>query len=101
MVEQCLLSTPTILIAPLALVWLVNHPDYRLPKQGHVVPYGTHDRAPAELSKENGNNGSDVEPIKNPTIPLALFLLHRFLIGRTKTFQKIRSMIGHEQSLMA
>jgi hypothetical protein len=26
MVEQCLLSMPTILIAPLALVWLVNNP---------------------------------------------------------------------------
>ena len=66
MVEQCLLSMPTILITPLALVWLVNHPDYHLLKQGHVVLYGTHDRAPAESSKENGNNGSDVEPIKKP-----------------------------------
>ncbi len=64
MVEQCLLNMPTILIAPLALVWLVNHLDYQLPKQGHVVLYGTHDRAPAESSKENGNNGSDVEPTK-------------------------------------
>jgi hypothetical protein len=27
-VGQALLSMPTILIAPLALVWLVNHPDY-------------------------------------------------------------------------
>ena len=33
MVQQCLLSLPTILIAPLALVWLVNHPDYRLPEK--------------------------------------------------------------------
>ncbi len=101
MVEQCPLSMPTILVAPLALVWLVNHPDYQLPKQGHVVLYGTHDRAPAESSKENGNNGSDVEPIKKPTIPLARFLRRRFLIGQTKTFQIIRSMIGLEQSLMA
>jgi hypothetical protein len=92
---------PTILIVPLALVWLVNHPDYQLPKQGHVVLYGTRDHAPAGSSKENGNNGSDVEPIKNPMIPLARFLLHRFLIGQTKSSQKIRSMIGHEQSLMA
>jgi hypothetical protein len=38
---------------------------------------------------------------KNPMIPLARFLLHRFLIGQTKSSQKIRSMIGHEQSLMA
>ncbi len=89
MVEQCLLSMPTILIAPLALVWLVNHPDYQLPKQGHVILYRTHDRAPAESSKENGNNGSDCEPIKNPTIPLARFLLRRFLIGQTKKFQII------------
>jgi hypothetical protein len=36
-VGQALLSMPTILIAPLALVWLINHPDYQLPKQGHVV----------------------------------------------------------------
>jgi hypothetical protein len=101
MVEQCLSSMPTILIAPLALVWLVNHPDYQLPKQGHVVLYGTHDRAPVESSKENGNNGSDVEPIKNPTIPLVRFLRRRSLIGQTKTFQISRSMIGCEQSLMA
>ena len=38
-VEQALLNMPTILIAPLALVWLVNHPDYQLPKQSHVVLY--------------------------------------------------------------
>jgi hypothetical protein len=38
-VGQALLSMSTILIAPLALVWLVNHPDYRLPRQGHVVLY--------------------------------------------------------------
>ncbi len=48
LVQQCLLSMPTILIAPLALVWLVNHPDYRLPEQGHVVLYGTPDRASTE-----------------------------------------------------
>jgi hypothetical protein len=71
MVEQCLLSMPTILIAPLALVWLVNHPDYQLPKQGHVVLYGTHDRAPTEVSKENGNNGSDIEPIKKYDDPIS------------------------------
>ncbi len=63
-VERCLLGMPTILIAPLALVWLVNHPDYQLPKQGHVVLYGTHDRAPAESSRENGNIGLNIEPIK-------------------------------------
>ncbi len=101
MVEQCLLSMPTILIAPLALVWLVNHPDYQLPKQGHVVLYGTYDRTPAESSKENGNNGSDVEPIKTPTIPLVRFLRRRFLISQTKAFQISRSMIGREQSFMA
>ncbi len=81
MVEQCLLSMPTILIAPLALVWLVNHPDYQLPKQSRVVLYGTHDRAPTEASKESGNDGSDIEPKKNPMIPLARSLHHRILIG--------------------
>jgi hypothetical protein len=59
-VQQCLLSMPTILIAPLALVWLVSHPDYQLPKQGHVVLYGTHDRVSTEESKENESVGSDV-----------------------------------------
>jgi hypothetical protein len=63
-VEQFLLSMPTILIASLSLVWLVNHPDYQLPKQGHVVLYGTHDRTSAEAPKENGNDGSDIEPIR-------------------------------------
>ncbi len=81
MVEQCLLSMPTILIAPLSLLWLVNHPDYQLPKQGHVVLYGTHDPASAEASKENGNDGSDIEPIKPPTIPLVRSLHPRALIG--------------------
>jgi hypothetical protein len=61
---------PTILIAPLALVWLVNHPDYQLPKQGHVVLYGTLDRASTEASKENGNDRSDIEPIKDPDDPI-------------------------------
>jgi hypothetical protein len=51
---------PTILIAPLALVWLVNHPDYRLPKQGHVVLYGTPDRVSTEGSTKNGSVVSDV-----------------------------------------
>jgi hypothetical protein len=60
MVQQCLLSMPTILIAPLALVWLVNHPDYRLPEQSHVVLYGTPDRASTEGPTESGNVASDV-----------------------------------------
>ncbi len=71
MVEQRLLSMPTILIAPLALVWLVNHPDYQLPKQGHLVLYETLDRASTEASKENGNAGSDIEPIKYPDDPIS------------------------------
>ena len=58
---QALLSMPTVLIAPLALVWLINHPDYRLPKQGHVVLYGTNDRVSTEASSEMGNVGSDVK----------------------------------------
>jgi hypothetical protein len=51
LVQQCLLSMLTILIAPLALVWLVSHPDYQLPKQSHVILYGTHDRVSKEESK--------------------------------------------------
>ncbi len=68
-VEQALLSMPTILIAPLALVWLVNHPDYQLPKQGHVVLYGTNDRVSTEASTENGGTGLDVEMTENPGHP--------------------------------
>jgi hypothetical protein len=49
-VGQALMSMPTILIALLALVWLINHPDYQLPKQGHVVLYGTNDCVLAEAS---------------------------------------------------
>ena len=67
---QALLSMPTVLIAPLALVWLINHPDYRLPKQGHVVLYGTNDRVSTEASSEMGNVGSDVkmtEKLDDPT----------------------------------
>jgi hypothetical protein len=60
MVQHCLLSMPTILIAPLALVWLVNHPDYRLPEQDHGVLYGTPDRASTEGPTESGNVASDV-----------------------------------------
>ena len=60
-VEQALLNMPTILIAPLALVWLVNHPDYQLPKHGHVVLYGTNDRVLTEALTGNGNTGLDVE----------------------------------------
>ncbi len=67
--EQALLNMPTILIAPLALVWLVNHPDYRLPKQGHVVLYGTNDRVLTEALTGSGNTGSDVEMTENPDHP--------------------------------
>jgi hypothetical protein len=48
LVQPCLLSMPIILIASLALVWLVSHPDYRLPKQGYVVLYGIPDRVSTE-----------------------------------------------------
>ncbi len=51
---------PTILIAPLALVWSVNHPDYRLPEQGHVVLYGNPDRVSTEGPTESENVVSDV-----------------------------------------
>ncbi len=60
-VEQALLNMPTILIAPLALIWLVNHPDYQLPKQGHVVLYGTNDRVSTEALTGKRNTGLDVE----------------------------------------
>ena len=68
-VRQALLSMPTILIAPLALVWLINHPDYQLPKQGHVVLYGTNDHVLTERSSEMGNVGSDVEMTEKPEHP--------------------------------
>jgi hypothetical protein len=47
-VEQALLSMPITLIAPLALVWLINH--HEIPKQGHAVLYGTNDRVSTETS---------------------------------------------------
>jgi hypothetical protein len=65
-VGQALLSMPTILIAPLALVWLVNHPDYQLPKQGHVVLYGTNDRVLTEALTKGVGTGSDVEMTEKP-----------------------------------
>ncbi len=68
-VEQALLNMPTILIASLALVWLVNHPDYQLPKHGHVVLYGTNDRVLTETLTGNGNTGLDVEMTENPDHP--------------------------------
>ena len=68
-VGQALLSMPTILIAPLALVWLVNHPDYRLPKQGHMVLYGTNDRVLNEATTESGSTGLDVEMTEKPDHP--------------------------------
>ncbi len=68
-VEQALLNMPTILIAPLALVWLVNHPDNQFPKQGHVVLYGTNDRVLMKALTGSGNTGSDVEMTENPDHP--------------------------------
>ncbi len=65
-VGQALLSMPTILVAPLALAWLINHPDYQLPKQGRVVLYGTNDHVLTERSSEMGNVGSDVEMTERP-----------------------------------
>ncbi len=67
--EQALLNMPTILIASLALVWLVNHPDYQLPKQGHVVLYGANDRVLTEALTGNEITGLDVEMTKNPDHP--------------------------------
>ncbi len=90
MVEQCLLSMPTILIAPLALVLLVNHPDYQLPKQGRVVLYGTHDRAPTEASKENGNDESDIEPIKKLDDPTGSLFTSSNSDWSNKNFQITR-----------
>jgi hypothetical protein len=68
-VGQALLSMPTILIAPLALVWLVNHPDYQLPKQDHVVLYGTNDRVLTEALTESEGVSSDVEMTEKPDHP--------------------------------
>jgi hypothetical protein len=50
----------TILAHSHRVLWLVSHPDYRLPKQGHVVLYGTRDRVSTEEPKENGSVISDV-----------------------------------------
>ncbi len=69
LVQQFLLSMPTILIASFALVWLVSHPDYQLPKQGRVVLYGTPDRISTEESKENGHVDSDVVMTEEPDDP--------------------------------
>ncbi len=96
-VGQALLNMPTILIAPLALVWLLNHPDYQLPKHGHVVLYGTNDRILTE-ALTGGNTGSDVEMTENPDHPKTTFLRPRILIGPIKPFQKTREMIGQERS---
>jgi len=68
-VGQALMSMPTILITPLALVWLVNHPDNQLPKQGHVVLYGTNDRVLNEATTESGSTGSYVEMTEKPDHP--------------------------------
>ena len=38
----------------------MNHPDYRLPEQGHVVLYGTPDRVSTEGPTEGENVVSDV-----------------------------------------
>ncbi len=97
-VGQALLNMPTILIAPLALVWLVNHPDYQLPKQGHVVLCGTNDRVLTEALTGNGNTGLDVEMTKNPDHPKTPSFRPRILIGPIKSFQKTREMIGRERS---
>ena len=94
MVGQALLSMPTILIAPPALVWLVNHPDYRLPKQGHMVLYGTNDRVLNKATTESGGTGLDVEMTEKPEHPENNLLRPRILIGRMNFFQKTREMIG-------
>ncbi len=97
-VGQALMSMPTILIAPLALVWLVNHPDYQRLKQGHVVLYGINDRVLNEATTESGSTGLDVEMTENQSTPKTTFLHLRILIGRLNFFQKIREMIGREKS---
>ncbi len=47
----------------------MNHPDYQLPKQGHVVLYGTNDHVLTEALTENGDTGSDVEKTEKPDHP--------------------------------
>ena len=98
MVQQCLLSMPTILIAPLALVWLVNHPDYRLPEQGHVVLYGTPDRASTEGPTENGNVASDVAMTEESDDPKNNLFTSSNSDWVNKTLPQIRWLIGREQS---
>ncbi len=89
LVQQCLLSMSTILIARLALVWIVSHPDYRLPKQGHVALYGTPDRVSTEESKENGSVVSDVIMTEESDDSKTTFSHPRILIGRTKTLHQV------------
>ncbi len=70
----------------------------QLPKQGHVVLYGTNDRVLTEVLTGNGNTGLDVEMTKNPDHPKNNLFRPRILIGPTKYFQKTREMIGRERS---
>ncbi len=68
-VGQALLRMPTILIAPLALAWLVNHPDYQLSRQSHVVLYEINDRVLTEALTGSGSISSDVETAEKPDHP--------------------------------
>ena len=47
----------------------MNHPDYQLPKQGHVVLYGTNDRVSTEALTGKRNTGLDVEMTEIPDHP--------------------------------
>ena len=95
---QVLLSMPTILIAPLALVWLVNHPDYQLPKQGHVVLYGTNDRVLTEALTESGGVSSDVEMTEKPDHPTNKTFTSSSPDRSNNCFQETREMIDQERS---
>ncbi len=97
-VGQALLSMLTILIAPLALVWLINHPDYQLPKQDHVVLYGTNDRVLTEASSEMGNVGSDVDMTEKSDDPTNNLFTSSSSDWSNKFFSETREMIGQERS---
>ena len=77
----------------------MSHPNYQLPKQGHVVLYGTNERVSTEVLTGKESTGLDVEMTEIPDHPKNTYFHPRILIGPTKLFQKTREMmIGRERS---
>ena len=54
---------PTIIISPLSLAWLINHPDYTLEKNPHMVLY-----ANAEVSEDTSISSPTVDA-ENGSVP--------------------------------